>query len=69
MQALELQAQRGGDETAERCDLLIGLGEAQRQTGEPAYRETLLEASRLASELGDADRAALAPRSPTTAAW
>jgi class 3 adenylate cyclase len=49
-----------GGETRERCDLLLGLGEAQRQAGDPAFRETLLEASRLASELGDADRAASA---------
>ena len=39
---------------------LIGLGEAQRQTGVPAYRETLLEAAGIASELGDADLAARA---------
>jgi class 3 adenylate cyclase len=58
--ALELL---GADATAERCAALIGLGEAQQQTGVSAYRETLLEASRIASELGNADlsaRAALA---------
>ncbi len=57
-QALELLGEAG--EPAERCDLLIAFGEAQRQTGEAAFRETLLEASRLASELGDAERAARA---------
>lgn len=51
----------GGDgDAALRCDLLIGLGEAQRQTGEPAYRQTLLDASRLASELADPERTARA---------
>lgn len=58
-QALELRGDRDGD-PAERCDLLIGLGEAQRQLGYPAHRETLLAASELAGELGDADRAARA---------
>ena len=59
-QALDLDAQRSDRDAAERCDLLIGLGEAQRQAGEPGFRETLLEASRVALELGDADRAAAA---------
>jgi len=43
-----------------RCEALIGLGEAQRQSGFAAFRETLLEASRIASELGDAELAARA---------
>ena len=50
----------GRGATAERCEALIGLGEAQRQTGVPAYRETLLEASGIASELNDAELAARA---------
>jgi class 3 adenylate cyclase len=57
-QALELDAQRSEADLAERCDVLTGLGEAQRQVGDAAFRETLLDASRLAAELGDADRAA-----------
>jgi tetratricopeptide (TPR) repeat protein len=43
--------------------LLVTLGEAQRRAGDPAHRETLLAASRLAQERGDASalaRAALA---------
>ena len=40
-------------EDTERAKCLAGLGEAQRQTGNGAYRETLLEAARLAQELGD----------------
>ncbi len=50
-------------EESERCELTIGLGEAQRQAGEPEYRRTLLDAAATARRLGDADalaRAALA---------
>jgi hypothetical protein len=50
----------GDPDTRERCEVLIGLGEAQLQTGVAAFRETLLEAARIASELGDAELAARA---------
>ncbi|MDY7085054.1 MAG: AAA family ATPase [Actinomycetota bacterium] len=46
-----------------RCEVLVGLGTAQRQAGSPAYRETLLEAGRLAIDLKNDNllvRAALA---------
>jgi class 3 adenylate cyclase/tetratricopeptide (TPR) repeat protein len=39
-------------------ELLILLGEAQRCAGDPAHRETLLEAGRLALERGEAHQAA-----------
>ncbi len=55
--ALELT---NGTETLERCQALIGLGEAQRQTGDADYRETLLQAAGLASKLNDAELAATA---------
>jgi hypothetical protein len=55
----------GTAEDAERCRALIGLGEAQRLIGEAAYRGTLLEASRIASALGDGDLAASAALSNT----
>lgn len=55
-QALELHDQALGGERSERCELLIGLGEAQRQTGNPEFRQTLLGAAELAQELGDTDR-------------
>ena len=42
-------------EGAARCRCLIGLGVAQRQVGDAAFRETLLEAARLAERLGDRD--------------
>jgi class 3 adenylate cyclase/tetratricopeptide (TPR) repeat protein len=54
--ALELYDQAPSADRSERCELLIGLGEAQRQVGDPAYRQTLLGAASLAEELGDADR-------------
>ncbi len=49
--------------TRQRCELLIRRGEAERNAGDAAYRETLLGAARLAQELRDPDllvRAALA---------
>jgi predicted ATPase/class 3 adenylate cyclase len=58
--ALELDEQSGEHDDARRCQLMIGLGEAQRQSGEPAFRETLLEAARLARAEGDLDRLASA---------
>ena len=45
---------------AQRCDLVIAQGEAERQAGDPAYRRTLLGAAGLARELGDAERLARA---------
>ena len=50
----------GDADSRERCEALIGVGEAQRQTGDPAYRETLLDAGRIASNLRDAELAAQA---------
>ena len=43
-------------DVAERCRLLIGLGEAQRQVGEPDFRETLIEVAQIALDLGDDER-------------
>jgi class 3 adenylate cyclase/tetratricopeptide (TPR) repeat protein len=54
--ALELYDQASDGEASERCDLLIGLGEAERQAGDPAYRQTLLDAAEVAQQLDDADR-------------
>lgn len=56
LQALELYGQAPGGDPAERCELLIELGKAQRQIGNPEFRQTLLDAGHLAAELGDADR-------------
>jgi class 3 adenylate cyclase len=50
----------GDVDGTERCEALIGLGEAQLQTGDRAYRETLLDAARIASTMADAELAARA---------
>ena len=72
-QALEL-LERGPptQDVAARCDLLIGLGDARRQTGDPAFRQTLLEASQLALDTGDDERlvrAVLANNRGTTSGY
>jgi class 3 adenylate cyclase len=49
------------DETTpavDRCDVLLGLGRAQRAVGDPAGRQTLLAAGHLARDLGDGPRLA-----------
>jgi class 3 adenylate cyclase len=51
-QALDLYPQIPPDESL-HCDLLIGLGTAQRRTGDPAFRRTLLDSCRSALALGD----------------
>ena len=58
--ALDLLGDRA---TPARCEALIGLGEAQRLTADPAHRQTLSDASRLAVQLRHGElvaRAALA---------
>ncbi|MDX6718695.1 MAG: hypothetical protein QOJ63_949, partial [Solirubrobacteraceae bacterium] len=42
------------------CDIVIAQGEAERQAGDPAYRQTLLNGARLAQDLHDPDRLARA---------
>lgn len=37
----------------QRAEILVGLGDAQRQCGDPAHRETLIEAAHLADEIDD----------------
>ncbi len=53
-QALDLVTAAGIADDAQRCDLLISFGDAQRRTGDPAHHDTLLAAARLAQELRDA---------------
>ena len=55
-QALDLFAQTDDPDPMLGLDLAIGLGTAQRQTGDPAFRDTLLDAARRAADLGDAER-------------
>ncbi|MDQ3146148.1 MAG: hypothetical protein M3R01_04325, partial [Actinomycetota bacterium] len=55
-QALDLYAQSEDPDPVLGIDLAVGLGTAQRQTGNPAFRDTLLDAARRAADLGDTDR-------------
>ena len=55
-QALDLYAESADSDLVLELDLLIGIGTAKRQTGDPTFRETLLAASRQAADLGDTDR-------------
>ena len=55
-QALDLYEQVLVPDPILGLDLRIGLGTAQRQTGNSAYRDTLLAAGRRAAELGDNGR-------------
>jgi class 3 adenylate cyclase len=59
-QALELTGRDPAGDDADRCELAIRLGEAERQAGRPCFRETLLDAARLADRLDDPDRLARA---------
>jgi class 3 adenylate cyclase len=55
-QALDLFRRVAGPDLVLGIDLAIGLGTAQRQTGDAASRETLLTAARQAADLGDTNR-------------
>jgi hypothetical protein len=50
-QALDQLAAATEPDDLQRADLLTDLGEAQRQAGDPAYRQTLLDAAHLAQSL------------------
>ena len=55
-QALDLYPQATDPDPILALDLAIGLGTAQRQTGDPSFRETLLDAARRAADLDDTKR-------------
>ncbi|MGQ0434367.1 MAG: AAA family ATPase [Microthrixaceae bacterium] len=55
-QALDLLAEQPEPDERRRCELLGRLGAAQRKAGVQAYRETLLDAARLAERLGDTEQ-------------
>ncbi len=42
--AIEVLDQTPEADPGQRCDAVIGLGDAQRQLGDPEYSETILEA-------------------------
>jgi hypothetical protein len=52
--ALQLHATHGGGDRV-RATLLVRLGEAQRQAGDPAHRDTLLSAAAEAERLGHSE--------------
>jgi class 3 adenylate cyclase/tetratricopeptide (TPR) repeat protein len=54
-QALDLPSPHSPSGDRERCTLLVGLGTAQRQAGQPEHRQTLLDAADLAQRLGDTE--------------
>ncbi|HMC81487.1 MAG TPA: hypothetical protein VKO35_13155, partial [Acidimicrobiia bacterium] len=56
-------------DSRQRLDLLLGLGVAQQRAGDPAHRETLLQAAQLAIDVGDADRLAEAALGNTRGLW
>ena len=61
--SLDLLARTRDARDAQRCELLIKRGEAERQAGDQRFRQTLLEAAEIAQRIGDEDklvRAALA---------
>ena len=55
-QAQDLYSQAGIDDPLLSLDLAIGVGITQRQTGDHASRQTLIDAARRAGQLGDTDR-------------
>ena len=55
-QALDLYPRLTDPDPTLGIDLAIGLGTAQRQSGDPTFRETLLDAARRAADLDDTDR-------------
>jgi DNA-binding SARP family transcriptional activator len=54
--ALDLHARRADPTDAERCEILVRRGEAEQQVGDPAFRDTLLEAADLARRTDDPKR-------------
>ncbi len=56
IQALDLFTQLDDSDPTLGIDLAIGMGTAQRQTGHPEYRDTLLQAAREAADLGETER-------------
>ncbi len=55
-QAAELLDKVDDPDPVLALDVAIGLGTARRQTGDPAFRETLLGAAHRAAEFGDTER-------------
>ena len=54
-QALDLYSQTTDPDPILGLDLAIGLGTAQRQAADPAFRDTLIDAARRAADIDDTD--------------
>jgi hypothetical protein len=54
-EALALLERHATDDARTRCEILVGKGDAQRQSGDPDHRQTLLDAARLAIDLDETD--------------
>jgi DNA-binding SARP family transcriptional activator/tetratricopeptide (TPR) repeat protein len=54
-QVLALLEQSPDEDELLRCQLRIGIGQAQRQVGNPTFRDTLLAAARMAQRLGSTE--------------
>lgn len=52
-----------------RCEIMVRLGVAQRLATEPSFRETLLEAARMARQMGDTELLAQAALSNSRGFW
>ena len=67
--ALQLKGKSSPEDTALECDLLVGLGTAQRTLGDASHRETLLRAHRLARTIDDPARMAAAALASYRGFW
>jgi class 3 adenylate cyclase/tetratricopeptide (TPR) repeat protein len=68
-QAVDLLDGEPGCDPHQRLDAVVGLGDAQRQAGDPAYRETLLAAAAEATRLGDTDHLVAAALANQRGGW
>ena len=59
-QAIDVYDAIGVSDPSTEIDLAIGMGTAQRQSGDPEFRSTLLDAAHHAARLGDIDRLVVA---------
>jgi class 3 adenylate cyclase/tetratricopeptide (TPR) repeat protein len=67
-QALEL-LEGHGNRALDRCAVAVSLGEAQRRTGDAAYRRTLLDAAERARQLGSVEHLVAAALTNTRGLW
>ena len=68
-QAVDLLDAAPSHDPHQRLEAVVGLGDAQRQAGDPAYRETLLAAAAEATRLGDTRRLVAAALGNQRGGW